>query len=66
MDASPAAAPCGRATVDGMALCAEHLKVLRQGMGKICAWPGCAQTMPYRAVCQYHDKRARGLLGPAR
>ena len=58
---------CGkRPLVDGLMLCAVHAKVLRQGMGKTCAWPGCEQTGLYRSTCEYHTKIAMGLLEPYR
>jgi hypothetical protein len=49
-----------------LALCGEHAKVLSQGPGVACAWPGCLQPAPFRALCTYHDKRAHGLLDAGR
>jgi hypothetical protein len=49
-----------------VALCKEHAKVLDDPPGETCAWPGCEQTSPFKALCAYHVKRAFGLLGPYR
>jgi hypothetical protein len=57
---------CGALPTEGMALCREHARVLDDPPGKACAWPGCEQTSPFRALCAYHVKRALGLLGPYR
>jgi len=57
---------CGAPLAEGLALCREHAKVLDAPPGRTCAWPGCEQTSPFRALCAYHVKRALGLLGPYR
>lgn len=57
---------CGTQPVDGLALCVEHAKVLRQGPGKTCAWPNCEQTSLFKPLCFFHQKRALGLLDPFR
>lgn len=59
------AGACGSPTVDGLALCAAHAKVLDHA-GSTCAWPECAQTRPFNSLCAYHLKRALGLLEPYR
>jgi hypothetical protein len=53
---------CGRGIVQGLAVCPQHAQILSHGPGRACAWPGCAQAAPFRALCMYHDKRCRGLL----
>ena len=63
---SRAGGACGDELAGGLALCPEHAKVLRQPPGTTCAWPGCEQTAPFKALCSYHTKRALGLLGPFR
>ena len=61
-----AGATCRKRVVQRLALCGEHAKVLSQGPGTACAWPGCLQPAPFRALCTYHDKRAHGLLDAGR
>src|SRR5436309_11984326 len=59
-------AACRKRVAHRLALCAEHAKVLSRGPGEACAWPGCLQPAPFRALCTYHDKRAHGLLDAGR
>jgi hypothetical protein len=44
----------------------DHAGILTQEAGKSCAWPECSQTMPFRSLCQYHEKRVRGIIGAYR
>lgn len=55
---------CGGSIKSGLAVCAEHARVLASGAGKECAWPLCSQFAAFRALCPYHKKVARGLLKP--
>jgi hypothetical protein len=57
---------CGKPRADGLAVCPEHALVLNVGGGDECAWPPCSQFAPWRALCPYHLKVAKGLLAPAR
>ena len=57
---------CGAPPAKDVALCGEHAKILDEPPGERCAWPGCEQTSPFKALCAYHLKRALGLLGPYR
>ena len=53
---------CGEALDEGLLLCLGHAMVLRQQVGRICAWPDCEQSTSFRPLCPYHVKRAFGLL----
>ena len=57
---------CGGFLKAGLAVCAEHGKILASGAGRECAWPPCSQFAAFRAFCPYHEKVARGLLKPLR
>lgn len=55
-------ATCERSPEDGLAVCGSHAKILTEGPDGFCAWPSCNQFATFKALCPYHEKRARGLL----
>ena len=56
---------CGAPVAPGLAVCPRHAAVLDQPPGRECAWPSCPQA-GFKSLCVFHDKLARGLLGPVR